>query len=112
MFVFDFKSVTIVAGGPAWCGGALCPSDKFSETLVADAMKHHPPALFVHGTQDTVVPISFAQDYSDRLTALKMETKFYTESVAHTWPPQAASVIVDWIEQHEPVSRRNATRRH
>eukprot|EP00755_Sulcionema_specki_P028236 Sspe_Gene.89464::Locus_61232_Transcript_1_4_Confidence_0.333_Length_944::g.89464::m.89464 len=95
-----FRTVTVVAAGPAWCDGWWCPSTFFDETQPAAAMKTHPPTLHLHGTRDSMCYPRYAEDYHTRLQAAGRKSSYVTENVGHQWPVSSPTRILDWVRTH------------
>eukprot|EP01060_Flectonema_neradi_P015990 TRINITY_DN2260_c5_g1_i1.p1 TRINITY_DN2260_c5_g1~~TRINITY_DN2260_c5_g1_i1.p1 ORF type:complete len:297 (+),score=54.21 TRINITY_DN2260_c5_g1_i1:44-892(+) len=96
----EFKSISVVAGGPAWCDGWWCPETFFSSPEPKNAVEKHPPTLFLHGSRDTICRPQYATDYYNRLEAAGRATKYVTESVGHAWLSSSPGEIVNWVRQH------------
>lgn len=61
----------------------------------------HPPTLFLHGDQDTIVPMSSVQPYLDALNAEGFETKLVTDpNAGHQWLAAGPTVIPAWFAAH------------
>jgi poly(3-hydroxybutyrate) depolymerase len=88
-----FAALAIQSGGYATCSASPCTIP----ALPAD----HPPTLFLHGAMDTVVPVSFAQDYHARLIAQATETKIIIDPNAnHQVLAATADAVVCWFLAH------------
>lgn len=93
-FAGKFRALAIHSAAYATCGGPLC---NVPASLPAD----HPPTLFLHGTADTIVPISTAKSYESKLRAAGIATSFVEEAGAgHEWLSAAPSKIADWFLAH------------
>ena len=95
-----FTTLSIVAGGPAWCDGAWCPQTFFSSPEPKKAVENHPPTLFLHGSRDFVCKARFAKDYHEILKSAGRVTKYVTEAVGHIWLSKSPSEIVNWVRQY------------
>ena len=61
----------------------------------------HPPTLFLHGDQDTVVPMTSVQPYHDALNAEGPETDLVTDADAgHPWLAGGVQAIPAWFDGH------------
>ncbi|MFT3695887.1 MAG: prolyl oligopeptidase family serine peptidase [Kofleriaceae bacterium] len=86
-----FRALAIASGSYATCAGFAC-------TVPSDLPADHPPTLFLHGEQDTIVPISTAHDYDAKLQANGTVTRFVTDDQAgHAWIEAAPSEILAWF---------------
>jgi poly(3-hydroxyoctanoate) depolymerase len=58
----------------------------------------HPPILFLHGDEDTIVPMTSVQPYLDALNAESFTTKLVTDPTAgHQWLDAGPTVIPAWF---------------
>ena len=61
----------------------------------------HRPTLFLHGEDDTIVPLDTMLDYRDALLDAGVETEAIIEpGIGHAWLDAAPAEIVDWFESH------------
>ena len=60
---------------------------------------HHGPTLFLHGTQDNIVPPSTSEMYFDKLQGLRStKTKRVVGRTDHAWLSTAPADILAWLE--------------
>lgn len=87
-----FRSLAIVAASYATCSTTCSvPS------LPAD----HPPTLFVHGDNDTLVPPSTMYPYRDQLvSAGRMTNAIISTNHGHEWLPEGKTAIPEWFATH------------
>ena len=89
-----FRALAIESGSYATCLGPICT---IPPTLPAD----HPPTLFLHGDQDTIVPIATAKPYYQALQSAGIETKFDEDPTAtHQWLSVAPEDVTGWFLAH------------
>lgn len=89
-----FRALAIHSASWATCGGALC---SVPSTLPAD----HPPTLFLHGRQDTVVPLATVEPYVQGLQAQGTEVQLVVDDAAgHEWLADSPERITGWFETH------------
>jgi len=94
-----FRSITVASASYFFCGGSYCPSSVAAK--LKDLTKRHPPTLFLHGTQDSLVPASTSETYHNELLSAKVTTKRVTgQGLDHTWIPGAPKEIVAWVNAH------------
>lgn len=61
----------------------------------------HPPTLFLHGDEDSVVPLAVVQPYVDALEAEGHEAKLVRDAHAgHQWLPEGPQLIPAWFQSH------------
>lgn len=88
-----FRSLAIHSGSYATCG-KIC---NVPSPLPAD----HPPTLFVHGDEDTVVSPSVMEPYLAALVAEGHETKLAKDPKGgHVWLDIAVTAIPAWFDAH------------
>jgi len=86
-----FKSLAICSASYATCAGAVC-------VIPTPLPSDHPPTLFLHGSQDTVVPISTMQAYDSDLQAEGHTTNAIVDpNAGHQWIAQAPAAITAWF---------------
>ena len=56
-----------------------------------------PPILIVHGTQDSVVPLSAAQKARDSLVALGGEVEYHEFNMGHEIRPEVLAIIRNFV---------------
>jgi poly(3-hydroxybutyrate) depolymerase len=89
-----FRALAIASASYATCAGAYCPVPAM---LPAD----HPPTLFLHGEQDSTVPISTMRSYRDGLEAQHIENRVVTDpNVGHAWLDVAPAEVLAWFAGH------------
>ncbi|MBD1905864.1 alpha/beta hydrolase [Funiculus sociatus GB2-A5] len=57
----------------------------------------YPPVLIVHGTKDTVVPLSAAQKARDTLTALGVSVQYHEFNMGHVILPEVLGVVRNFV---------------
>mgnify|MGYP000154932707 CR=1 FL=1 len=87
------RALAIASASYATCSGALCE--------VPSQSSEHPPTLFLHGSDDAVVPIDTMFDYRDALLDAGVVTDaIVAEGVGHGWIDAAPQAIVAWFDRH------------
>ena len=87
-----FRALVIEAGSYATCG-QTCNVP----TLPAD----HPPTLFMHGDNDTTVPLSAMTPYRDKLIVDGRTVDTIVRAGAgHEWLPEGKTAVPDWFDAH------------
>jgi poly(3-hydroxyoctanoate) depolymerase len=87
-----FRALAIASASYATCG-ATCSVP----ALPAD----HPPALFLHGGDDQIVPESAMTPYRDALLAAGHVAQAIVDANAgHEWLPEAKTAVPDWFDAH------------
>ncbi len=87
-----FRSLAISAASYATCGQTCSVP-----ALPAD----HPPTLFLHGDNDSTVPISTMYPYRDRLvTDGKIVDAIIGVNQGHEWLPEGKTAIPAWFDAH------------
>jgi phospholipase/carboxylesterase len=76
--------------------GYLHPLSGNSTSLV------FPPILLVHGRQDTVVPLSAAQQSHEALVALGAKVQYQEFDMGHEIRPEVLSLVRNFILQVVP----------
>ena len=89
-----FRALAIQSGSWATCAGFACdvptPQDP-----------DHLPTLFLHGGEDTVVPIETMLDYYEALLAAGVEAELIVDDGAgHEWIAEAPEAIPAWFAEH------------
>jgi poly(3-hydroxyoctanoate) depolymerase len=88
-----FRSLAIHSGSYATCG-KLCD-------VPTPLPKDHPPTLFVHGGEDSVVSPSVMEPYLAALVAEGHETKLVKDPLGgHEWLDVAVGAIPAWFDAH------------
>ncbi len=90
----EFTALAIQSASWCWCGalGCLLPDE-----LPAD----HPPTLFLHGEQDTVVPISQMRPYAEALQGQGTPVEVVADpEVGHQWLEAAPVEILAHFQEH------------
>ena len=88
-----FRALADCSGSYATCGPTC--------SVPTPLPSNHPPTLFLHGDQDTIVPMSSVQPYLDALSAEGFETKLVTDpSAGHQWLSAGPTVIPAWFAAH------------
>lgn len=86
-----FDAIAVVSGSWMTCAGPVC---NVPDTMPAD----HPPALFLHGSIDPVVPVATMRPYAERLSAAGVEVEEeVTPLGAHAWTAGQPGLIDDWF---------------
>jgi poly(3-hydroxyoctanoate) depolymerase len=87
-----FRSLAISAASYATCGPTCSVP-----ALPAD----HPPTLFLHGDNDTTVPISTMYPYRDELLGDgKVVDAIVGVNRGHEWLPEGKTAIPAWFDAH------------
>ena len=87
------RAIAIHSGSYMECGGAVC--------TVPELEASHPPALFLHGEADPIVPLWTMELYRDALTAAGVATKTVTDpALGHEWLPGSPEAISEWFLDH------------
>ncbi|HEU4973953.1 MAG TPA: phospholipase [Baekduia sp.] len=55
------------------------------------------PVLIAHGALDPVIPIAFAHDARDRLTAAGLAVEYHESQMPHTIDPRVLPDVVRWL---------------
>lgn len=89
-----FRALIVQSGSYATCNGSTC-------TLPAQLPSNHPPTLFLHGADDTIVPPATMQLYHDRLKAMGVEVGlFLAPGVRHAILAESPALVLDWVRRH------------
>jgi predicted esterase len=89
----SFRALAIHSASYATCS-ATC-------TLPSSLPADHPPTLFLHGQNDSVVPISSMTVYRDRLASDGHEVKTVVSPTAgHEWISEAVTQVPQWFAAH------------
>jgi poly(3-hydroxybutyrate) depolymerase len=90
-----FRALAIESASWATCGGPVC-------VLPSKLPTDHPPTLFLHGEQDSIVPIATARSYEAQLKAEGHETRFVSDADAgHEWLSVAPDEVRTFFVAHE-----------
>lgn len=89
-----FKALAIESGSYATCISSDCTVPALSST--------HPPTLFLHGDEDTViVPESTVTAYETALTAAGVVFKEVDDANSgHQWIPEAPAAVLAWFNTY------------
>lgn len=85
-----FRALAIQSGSYATCAGFIC---KVPDALPDD----HPPTLFLHGSEDRIVPEWTMVRYADRLYQQGIPVYVVTDEVGHEWLESAPDDILNWF---------------
>lgn len=87
-----FRALAIASASYATCSNTcVVPS------LPAD----HPPTLFLHGANDTVVPPTAMYPYRDALTSAGRDVQSIIDpSAGHEWLTEAETAVPAWFDAH------------
>lgn len=89
-----FQALAIESASWATCSGTLCGVP----TPLSPA---HLPTLFLHGSDDLVVPIETMLEYHQALLDAGVETQtVVAEGVGHAWIDAAPAEILRWFSEH------------
>ena len=89
-----FSALAIHSASWATCAGVLCD-------VPDDLDSGHLPTLFLHGSDDLIVPVSTMTPYHDALVGLGVDTEaIVIEGVGHAWTDEAPAAIVAWFSEH------------
>ena len=89
-----FRALAIQSGSYATCLGPIC-------NIPAVLPYNHPPTLFLHGTNDNVVPVNTMEAYFNKLQGQGIDTrKVMSEGAAHEFLPESPEEILNWFESH------------
>lgn len=89
-----FAALAIHSASYATCAGPVC-------IIPGDLSAEHLPTLFLHGSDDNIVPIATAERYVEALVALGVETDVVVQQGAgHAWIDAAPEAITAWFEAH------------
>jgi len=93
-----FKSVTIASASFYYCSGLVCAPP--FQWLPGALLPSHPPALFLHGYEDYVVPISTMKMYANDMASLNLTHRVVVcDNCTHQWIPQAPTEVLNWVTQ-------------
>jgi poly(3-hydroxybutyrate) depolymerase len=85
------RAIAVVSGSWMTCAGPVC---EVPDTMPSD----HPPALFLHGTLDPVVPVVTMKPYADRLEEAGIAVgREVTPLGVHAWTDGQPGKITDWF---------------
>jgi poly(3-hydroxyoctanoate) depolymerase len=89
-----FTALAIHSASWATCAGPVC-------SVPDDLDDGHLPTMFLHGTDDAIVPLSTMLPYRDALVALGVETEtLIVEGIGHAWTDEAPVAITEWFLAH------------
>lgn len=89
-----FVALAIQSASWATCSGPIC-------SLPGDLDAGHLPTLFLHGSDDAIVPIWTMELYRDALDQLGVPTETIVQAgVGHAWIDQAPEAITAWFLAH------------
>jgi len=87
-----FRALAIASASYATCG-LTC--------TVPALPPDHPPTLFLHGANDTVVPVATMTPYRDALIGGGRTTNAIIDPAAgHEWVSQAVTAVPAWFDAH------------
>jgi predicted esterase len=87
------KAIAVHSASYMTCAASIC--------VVPTLESSHPPALFLHGELDPVVPMMTMELYRDALVDAGVQTKTVTDpAVGHEWIPASPSAMVAWFLAH------------
>lgn len=90
------EAIAVVSGSYMTCAGPIC---NVPDTMPAD----HPPAFFLHGALDPVVPVVTMTPYADRLEAASVEVqRKVTPLGTHAWTEGQPAWINEWFQGFLP----------
>lgn len=78
--------------------------EKFAQAMDGDCKKHYPsqphcPVLIIHGLEDQMVPVSYAEEYKIKYDGVLLRTR---DGVGHGWfnnyPESISEEIENWID--------------
>lgn len=88
-----YRALAIQSGSWATCLGTAC-------TVPSELPADHPPTLFLHGANDTVVPLATNEAYRQGLAEQGTPVDLVLNDLAgHAWIPEAPEAILDWFER-------------
>ena len=88
-----FRALADCSGSYATCGRTC--------SVPTPLPSNHPPTIFLHGGEDTIVPMSAVQPYIDALDAEGFVTKLVTDpSAGHQWLAAGPTAIPAWFAAH------------
>ncbi len=88
-----FRALAIQSASWATCSGAVC-------SVPTPQSPEHLPTLFLHGSDDLVVPVSTMLDYHEALLDAGVETQaVIAEGVGHAWIDAAPAEILRWFSE-------------
>jgi poly(3-hydroxybutyrate) depolymerase len=89
-----FRALAIQSASWATCAGTLCQ-------VPTPLDSQHLPTLFLHGGEDTIVPIDTMLDYHQGLLDAGVETETVIDDDAgHEWLDAAPEQVLEWFERH------------
>ena len=90
----NFRALAINSAAYATCLGPLCEQP-------VQLPDNHPPTLFLHGGQDTTVPIETMNEYHGALDDKGIDTRSVCDPNAeHEWLNRAPEEILHWFNTH------------
>jgi phospholipase/carboxylesterase len=57
------------------------------------------PVLIAHGTMDPVIPVAFAHDARERLTAAGLDVEYHESAMGHSIDPRVLPQVIRWVGQ-------------
>ncbi len=88
-----FVALAIQSASWATCAGPIC------NVPALDA--GHLPTMFLHGSDDAIVPLATMELYRDALDGVGVETEtIVAPRVGHAWIDEAPDAIVSWFAAH------------
>jgi dienelactone hydrolase len=89
-----FRALAIESASYATCSGPIC-------FIPDDLSPAHRPTLFLHGSEDNIVPLWTMDAYNDALVDIGVETeRIVQQGAGHAWIDAAPTAIVDWFDRH------------
>jgi pimeloyl-ACP methyl ester carboxylesterase len=86
----SLRGIVVTGASYATCAGPLC--------VVGPIGDNHPPALFLHGDADSVVPVSTMRPYARALREAGVDTRVVVaEGWGHGWLPRSPGEVVAWV---------------
>lgn len=75
----------------------LCCLSGYLHSLPKPSISPLPPALIVHGSRDSIVPLTSARRAKDELTALGMKVEYYEFDMGHEIQPVVLNLMQNFI---------------
>lgn len=94
-----FVAAHFVAEHPSQVAAVVCISGALAYPLDAKPAATATPMLFVHGSEDQVVPLARGRDAADQLKKLGIAVEFTQHTEAHTIPESETAHIREWLER-------------
>ena len=96
-------SLGAVLSNPQKFAGAVAMSGRLLDRTVEAIAPHTElnglPLFVVHGTGDTVIPVSFGRAIRDRLAALPVDLEYREYHMAHQVTPHSIADIGAWLQK-------------